>query len=144
MGSEMCIRDSPRPAWCPPARPAAALHGRRRERALRRVRDDREDRGVVVATTCVEMNASMGVGRLKFDFHRRRPAVGDDLYVRLHELDDEHGRAVGGVDGVLEGVSFAPHDIGATPTKACFLAAPARGRGAARSRAPWRSARRPP
>ena len=23
----------------------------------------------------------------------RRPAVGDDLYVRLHELDDEHGRA---------------------------------------------------
>ena len=57
----------------------------------------------------------------------RRPAVGDDLFVKLHELDDEHGRAVGGVDGALEGVSFAPHDIGATPTKACFLAAPARG-----------------
>ena len=57
----------------------------------------------------------------------RRPAVGDDLYVRLHELDDEHGRAIGGADGVLEGVSFAPHDIGATPTRACFLAAPARG-----------------
>jgi all-trans-8'-apo-beta-carotenal 15,15'-oxygenase len=55
----------------------------------------------------------------------RRPAVGDDLYVRLHELDDQHGRAIGGVDGVLEGVSFAPHDIGATPTRACFLAAPA-------------------
>jgi len=55
----------------------------------------------------------------------RRPAVGDDLYVRLHELDDEHGQAVGGADGVLAGVSFAPHDIGATPTRACFLAAPA-------------------
>ena len=55
----------------------------------------------------------------------RRPAVGDDLFVKLHELDDEHGRAMGGVDGVLEGVSFAPHDIGATPTKACYLAAPA-------------------
>ena len=26
----------------------------------------------------------------------RRPAVGDDLFVKLHELDDEHGRAVGG------------------------------------------------
>ena len=26
---------------------------------------------------------------------------------------------------MLEGVSFAPHDIGATPTRACFLAAPA-------------------
>ena len=34
---------------------------------------------------------------------------------------------MGGADGVLEGVSFAPHDIGATPTRACFLAAPARG-----------------
>jgi all-trans-8'-apo-beta-carotenal 15,15'-oxygenase len=53
----------------------------------------------------------------------RRPAVGGDLFVKLHELDDVSGRAVGGVDGVLEGVSFAPHDIGATPTKACFLAA---------------------
>ena len=57
----------------------------------------------------------------------RRPAVGADLFVKLHELSDVSGRAVGGIDGVLEGVSFAPHDIGATPTKACFLAAPARG-----------------
>ena len=55
----------------------------------------------------------------------RRPAVGDDLFVKLHELSDVSGRAVGGVGGVLEGVSFAPHDIGATKTKACFLAAPA-------------------
>ena len=55
----------------------------------------------------------------------RRPALGDDLFVKLHELSDVSGHAVGGADGVLEGVSFAPHDIGVTPTKACYLAAPA-------------------